>query len=147
MLDGRTPETLKCGTILPMFKDKSRYFPITLLELLYEAVTTPVSGRFYAMAVDLSILEPNHYAFRTGGTTAAPIDITTSVFQMKSLPTHAAASGASSAYGAVPIQLLGAIFSLGAPRKFCNWIMNTADVHTRLVSTPGGCSRDTISAW
>jgi hypothetical protein len=71
MLDGRTPEALKRGTILPMVKDKSRYRPITLLELLYKADTTLVSDRFYAMAAEFGILEPNQYAFRTGGTTAA----------------------------------------------------------------------------
>jgi hypothetical protein len=141
LLDGEAPTALKLGTIVPMVKDAQRYRPITLLETLYKATTTLVSDRFYAMAAKFGILEPNQYAFRQGGTTAAPIDVATAVFEERSRPTHVIALDATSAYDTVNTLVLGSVFTrLGAPPRFTNWIMNTTGGHSRLISTPGGIS-------
>ena len=101
---GETVDSLKLGTLSPLYKDVARFRPITLLEPIYKCCMASMSRRLAQLLYNLSILHPAQYGFVADGSCLEPLSVTNSMYENSlatDKPLHLAYLDATSAFDSI----------------------------------------------
>ena len=137
-------DALKLGTVSPLYKDLSRFRPVTLLEPIYKCCMATMGHKLSELLFKNKLLDRAQYGFVIGGSCIEQLTIANRLYERArthSLPLHLAFLDATSAFDSVPhVTLDAALYRMGATPSFVTWLRSMLHGHQRVVATAYGVS-------
>ena len=143
-LTGDTVDALKLGTVSPLYKDLSRFRPVTLLEPIDKCCMATMGHKLSELLFKNKLLDRAQYGSVIDGSCIEPLTIANRLYERArthSLPLHLAFLDATSAFDSVPhVTLDAALYRMGATPSFVTWLRSMLHGHQRVVATAYGVS-------
>ena len=144
MIDGNFPDETKLGVIVPTSKNKERFRPLHLLQIIYRAVDHRIASRLLDAIQDLGIAPPDQHGSLRGSGPPTPIDLLLVIAEDSHFYGREAWVNLLDCSEAFDSQTNAAtdivLASAGLPERFIIWARRAKNNQRRVISTAGGLS-------